>query len=495
MMKRFLSLLTALLILSACTQNDTYVKPEVNSVYYEIFVGSFYDSDDDGMGDLEGVRQKLDYIQYDLGATGIWLMPISPSPTYHKYDVMDYKGIDSAYGSMEDFENLVEDMNERGMDLILDLVLNHSSEEHPWFKEAVAVKKSDTCEAVASCDYYNFSNTYQKGYHKIQDNLYYEGGFWSGMPDLNLDNESLKEILLDSAKFWLDKGVKGFRLDATTHFFDNQHEANVEFLKWFNDSVKSYKPDTYIVAEAWSHEGLVQDMYRSGVDSFFNFKLSQDSGSIVKSIKTAQGYKLAQTVEAYNDKLKVNNPNALDAPFLSNHDNNRSAGYLVDIEDQKLAASIYLLLPGHPFIYYGEEIGLRGSGIDENKRLPMIWDKKDDTGLTKGPVDANYKGKQEESVKEALKDKNSLLNHYKKVIAIRNAYPQLTQGEFQSVDLNNDAIYASLSDDILIIHNLSDTNQIFQVEYDKIVSINGKYIKKDKKIELGPKGTILIEKR
>src|SRR5690554_4217459 len=135
-MKRILLSLSILLVLSSCSTQDDTKKPEVNSVFYEIFVGSFYDSDEDGMGDLKGVQTKLDYIQNDLQATGIWLMPINPSPTYHKYDVMDYTGIDPQYGTMEDFDDLVAEMNSRDMDLILDFVLNHTSSKHPWFIKA-----------------------------------------------------------------------------------------------------------------------------------------------------------------------------------------------------------------------------------------------------------------------------------------------------------------------------------------------------------------------
>ena len=494
MRKVVITSLLAILLLTSCSSKN--IQPvEVPSVYYEIFVASFYDSDGDGMGDLEGVRQKLDYVQKDLGATGIWLMPIHPSPTYHKYDVIDYEGIDENYGTMEDFERLADEMNERGMDLIIDFVLNHSSSQHPWFIEAVQAHENNQCDTVEVCDFYNFENTNPGGYHKINDNLYYEGGFWREMPDLNLHNQTLRENLLDSAKFWIDKGVKGFRLDATTHFFDDSHADNIEFLNWFNTEIKNYKEDAYIVGEAWSGQSIIEDMYRSEIDSFFNFANAQNSGNIVKDMQKQKGHTLSKRIETQQNNIKSNHKDAIDAPFLSNHDNNRSAGYLVDLADQKMAASIYLLLPGNPFVYYGEEIAMKGSGIDENKRLPMLWDKETTKGYTKAPQDATYTQDDRISVKEALKDKDSLLNHYKHVISIRNQYPEIARGAFESVDLGDDALYASRQENILVVHNFSDEPKSFEADAQKTISVLGKHTHKKGIITLEANSSILIEER
>jgi len=493
-MRKFLSILLILLILVGCSKGSDYVKPEVNSVYYEIYVGSFYDSDGDGMGDLEGVRQMLDYIQYDLGATGIWLMPIHPSPTYHKYDVVDYEAIDPDYGTMEDFDRLVEDMNERGMDLILDYVINHSSSQHPWFVTAKNAHQNGTCEGVVECDFYNFSNEYVSGYHKINSNLYYEGDFWSEMPDLNLNNKTLKSYLIDTAKFWLDKGVKGFRLDATTHFFDEIKEDNINFLKWFNTEIKAIKPDAYLVGEAWTSDGIILDMYESGIDSYFNFGLSQNTGQILKSINSKNGRTLSEYVANYQDKLKEKNPNGIDAVFISNHDNNRSAGYLVTEQKQKFAASIYLLMPGNPYIYYGEEVALKGSGIDENKRLPMPWNERGE-GVTQPPSGANYTQDTYIYVEDALKDKNSLLNHYKHVISIRNSYPSISRGITSSLDLGNDALYAlAHNEDVVIVHNLGEETIEFELEHAKIILVNGSAKSKGNTITIDGETSIVIEK-
>lgn len=487
-MKKFL-LILLVLFLSGCQSGP--VKPEVNSVYYEIYVGSFYDSDGDGMGDLNGVTEKLDYIQ-ELGATGIWLMPINPSPTYHKYDVMDYQAIDEDYGTMEDFDKLVEEMEKRDMDLILDLVLNHSSSKHPWFLSAVSAHINDSCDVTPECDYYHFQSESAAGFTQLSTDLYYESVFWDQMPDLNLDNEQVREEIDEIVTFWLDKGVHGFRLDATTHFYRENVENNVEFLSWFNDLVKEKKPDAYLVGEAWSADSIVTQMYESQVDSFFNFTLSQVSGSIVRALNTGNGIDLANYVASYEQTIKEKNPEALNAVFLSNHDNNRSAGYLSnDLAKQKQAASLYLLMPGNVFIYYGEEISMKGSGKDENKRLPMVWSL--DEELADPPAQADYVPEQDNSVEDALKDKDSLLNHYKNVLKIRNSYPSISRGEVSVLDLGTE-IFALDHGDVIVVHNVSSETVEIDIEVSKFKVVGGSVEKTKDGLSLEANSSALIVK-
>ena len=485
-MKKLLIFL--LVFLTACSSSSKpYEKPEVNSVYYEIYVGSFFDSDNDGKGDLMGVVEKLDYIQKELGATGIWLMPIHPSPSYHKYDVVDYLAIDPQYGTMEDFDTLVEEMNKRDMDLILDLVLNHSSSVHPWFLEAVDGMKNGTCSE--KCDYYTFSDTPKAHYNILAPDLYYESEFSDTMPDLNLDNPLVKKEIEAIAKFWLDKGIKGFRLDATTHFYSDDVPRNTKFLKWFNDYVLSIKEDAYIVGEAWKPQSVIQSMYPSGI-SFFNFPLSQNKGQIVKSINSKNGQFLSQFVEKYQETIQSHNPDAIDSIFLSNHDNGRSAGYLTSLEKQKLAASTYLLLPGNVFIYYGEEIGQLGSGKDENKRLPMLWG--DEKGKTLPPADSDYTGDLNMSVKAELKNKDSLLNHYKEVVRIRNKYPQISRGQAKSIDLQDKSLFAMDLDGVIVVHNFSNETKTFEKNYTILEDSLGGSVSGNT-ITLKPYETVILE--
>ena len=455
------------LLLTACSQET--IRSNKNYVYYEIFVGSFYDTNEDGIGDLDGVTEKLDYLN-DLGVGGIWMMPIHPSPTYHKYDVVDYYDIDPKYGTMEDFDELITKANEYNIEIIIDLVLNHTSSEHPWFIEAKKNVLNGTCENENSyCDYYVFSTTPQGKYYPIGKGYYYEALFWDKMPDLNLDSENVRNEIKDILQFWLDKGVKGFRLDAVTSFYNQNVTKNTEFLRWLNETIDSIDKDAYVVGEAWTTNKTITDLYDSGIDSLFQFSLSQADGLIASSIRSKQGYNLANEVIKYNQMIKEANPDALNAVFISNHDQGRSAGYFKSTQPEylKLMASIYLLMPGRSYIYYGEEIGLRGSGKDENKRLPMIWDNNDNTGKTLGPSAADYKSEDIMGLKQQASDKNSLYNHYKQLIQIKNRYDVITDGTMESLNLNSN-VYALRTyddtDDVIVIHNLSDQKVV--IDYD-----------------------------
>lgn len=455
------------LLLTACSQET--IRSNKNYVYYEIFVGSFYDTNEDGMGDLDGVTEKLDYLN-DLGVGGIWMMPIHPSPTYHKYDVVDYYDIDPKYGTMEDFDELITKANEYNIEIIIDLVLNHTSSEHPWFIEAKKNVLNGTCENENSyCDYYVFSTTPQGKYYPIGKGYYYEALFWDKMPDLNLDSENVRNEIKDILQFWLDKGVKGFRLDAVTSFYNQNVRKNTEFLRWLNETIDSIDEDAYVVGEAWTTNKTITDLYDSGIDSLFQFSLSQADGLIASSIRSKQGYNLANEVIKYNQMIKEANPDALNAVFISNHDQGRSAGYFKSTQPEylKLMASIYLLMPGRSYIYYGEEIGLRGSGKDENKRLPMIWDNNYNTGKTLGPSAADYKSEDIMGFKQQASDKNSLYNHYKQLIQIKNRYDVITDGTMESLNLNSN-VYALRTyddtNDVIVIHNLSDQKVV--IDYD-----------------------------
>ncbi len=429
---------------------------------YEIFVYSFYDSDGDGIGDLKGVTEKLDYVNdgddttdIDLGCNEIWLMPISPSPTYHKYDITDYKEIDPQYGTLEDFDELLSKCHERGVNLIIDLVLNHTSNEHPWFKEAASYLKehqeianlyndSDPIpELLAECPYlyyYNFSREKQAGFEKLGGTeWYYEARFWSGMPDLNLDNDKVKEEIAQITKFWIDRGVDGFRLDAVTSYYTENDPKNIEFMTWLNDTIKSQKEDAYIVGEAWTSIATYSKYYQSGIDSFFDFNFSGSEGAIA-SVSRGKKSPLA-LIKAWSDAEQdyaKNNENYIDAPFYTNHDMARSAGYYVGRGSQnmvKMAGALNLLMGGNAFVYYGEELGMKGSGKDENKRAPMQWSSDSSaTGMCKGPSGMEDIKMSYPALDEQMQDEASIYNYYKKAIRLRNMYPVIARGLTQPVE-------------------------------------------------------------
>lgn len=413
--------------------------------YYEIFVYSFYDSDGDCVGDLQGVIKKLDYVEY-MGFNGIWLMPIMPSPSYHKYDVVDYCAIDEVYGSMEDFDQLVKECHDRGINVVIDFVINHSSSEHPWFTQACDYLKSlEPGEEpnVAECpyvDYYHFAKEKETAsYYQIPGTeWYYEGAFWSGMPDLNLQSEALRAEFQTIAKFWIDKGVDGFRMDAILHFERGNAKKNNEVANWLYTECTKLNPDFYMVSEVWDTLGTIVDHYGSKTPSMFNFDAGQETGMIFKA---AKGYMTAgdyiDKLISYDKRFSEQNPDYIDAPFLTNHDMGRVAEACVNNEkNMKMAAGLMMMMNGSPFVYYGEEIGMNStSDKDENKRLPMYWSDLVRAGVTDGPPDCNLGITSSfEAVDEQLKDGHSILNYYRHAVRLRNENPEIARGEIKKIE-------------------------------------------------------------
>lgn len=413
--------------------------------YYEVFVYSFFDSDGDGIGDLQGLISKLDYINdgddrtdTDLGCNGIWLMPVNPSPTYHKYDVADYYGIDEEYGTLDDFEQLLAECDKRGIKVIMDLVLNHSSSQNPWFQEAYSYLQElgDGEPSVEECpyfDYYHFTKEQGGGYYAVEGtDWYYEAQFWSEMPDLNLDCEALREEISQITGYWLDMGVGGFRLDAVKEYYSGAPQTNIEFLSWLNDTVKAQKEDAYLVGEAWLPMTEYAPYYESGIDSVFNFAFADKDGIISKVLNGSPASKYGETVASLQEVFGAYNENYIDAPFYTNHDLGRSAGYYAgdDSANQtKLAAAMNLFMSGSAFLYYGEELGMKGAGKDENKRAPMYWSMDAGAeGMCDGPADMDAVKMKFESLEEQQGDEDSVYNFYKKVIKVRNQNPEIGRG-------------------------------------------------------------------
>ena len=424
--------------------------------YYEIFVYSFYDSDGDGIGDINGVTEKLDYIA-DMGFNGIWLMPIMPSTTYHKYDVTDYYNIDEQYGTLEDFEKLIEECDKRGIKLIIDLVMNHSSSKHPWYTAACDYLKNlpegatPSAEECPYYDYYHFSTKQETtGWYQVgSSGYYYEGVFWSEMPDLNLESEAVRTEFENIAKFWIDLGVDGFRMDAVMHFSESDKTFNIDTISWFYDYCLTLDPEFYMVAEVWANQSTIQDYYASSIPSYFDFAFADSEGTL---IKVGRGGTKASTFvtkmydvqEAYSSSKE----DYIDAPFITNHDMGRVANALISNEQNlKMTAGLLMTMNGSPFVYYGEEIGMKSSGTkDENKRLPMIWSKEDKTGIPNKPsgaddgIESAFPG-----VDEQLADEFSLLNYYKRAVRIRNENPEIARGEIKVIDSLCDGHQAAIT--------------------------------------------------
>ncbi len=415
---------------------------------YEIFVYSFADSDGDGIGDLRGITDQLDYLGEELGVDALWLTPVFPSPTYHKYDAVDYEAIDPEFGTLEDYELLLAEAHTRGMEVYMDLAVNHTSTQHPWFEEAADYLRNlesgeqPAGEACPYIDYYHFSETAQDGYVQLEDtDWYYEARFWSGMPDLNLDSEAVRAEIAGITAFWLGMGVDGFRLDAVTSYYTGQTSDNITFLAWLSETVKNQNQDAYLVGECWTDQSSYARYYESGIDSFFDFRFAGGDGliaDVVRGAKSASNFAAALVEE---EALYAEyNAAYINAPFYTNHDIDRSAGYYAydDGSRTKLAMGLNLLMQGNVFLYYGEELGMKGSGIDENKRVPMYWTDTTDsaysTSMCSGPDGMDEIVQKFGSLEEQKEDPLSVWNYVKNAVLIRESIPVIADGQTISVE-------------------------------------------------------------
>lgn len=447
--------------------------PFAQDVYYEIFVRSFQDSDGDGIGDFRGVMERLDYLE-SLGITGIWFMPIHPSPSYHGYDVTDYYDVNPDYGTMEDFQTLLNAAHERGIKIILDLVVNHTSDQHPWFE---ASRANDPTYR----DYYSWSETDPgwKGtsgapaWHETESG-YYLGLFWSGMPDLNYRNPKVVEEMDNVAKFWLDMGVDGFRVDAIQHIIeaDGNIRNTAETFAWlkeFEAFIKSVNPDAFLVGETWTDtQAIIRYHEVANLDMSFNYPLwSVLLEAIQKRSASDLAFTLAQDEKLYPEGARR-------GLFISNHDQLRPASTLNirrDVPRMKLAAGLLLTLPGVPFLYYGEEIGMpNGEGAkDEEKRTPMRWDDSANAGFTTGePWYAFSTEDPEITVAAQEADPESLLNFYKTMIELRKSQPALSQGTTEVLETEANALLAfkrvTNEQEILVLANMGNKELEFPLE-------------------------------
>lgn len=443
--------------------------------WYEVFVYSFCDSNADGIGDLQGLISKLDYLE-ELGINGIWMMPISPSYSYHKYDVNDYYAIDPQYGTMADFDQLMAECEKRDIKVILDLVVNHCGSGNPWFQEATDYLRNldpgqePTAEECKYFDYFTFATEMKSGYHRVSGTpYYYEGQFSSSMPDLNWANQDMRADVKDVMQFWLDKGVSGFRVDAAKEFYTGAVGKNVEVMNWLQTTAASIKPDVYMVAEVWEVDyRTLAEYYESGFTSIFNYQYGNYDGMLCK-VLNGRGNpgtvsRWAKSLKTVDDAFAASNPNYIDAPFLSNHDVGRIYGFVNgDPMRIKMAGAMNLFMSGAAFIYYGEEIGMPGSGNDPSKRAPMYWNADRDDGTTTLPPgcvlpDTGYAlGSYEEQKDDAY----SVYNYYREAIAIRNGLPVIARGNSVPEDTLNVACVAAVrktwnDQQCIIIMNIDD---------------------------------------
>jgi len=408
-------------------------------VFYEIFVRSFKDSDGDGIGDFQGIISQLDYLNDgdpsttdDLGIGGIWLMPIMPSPSYHGYDVTNYQTVNPDYGTLGDFKQLLEECHQRGIHVVIDFVINHTSSEHPWF-----LSSQEPASGFRNWYVWEGKNPGRTGpwgqnaWYET-NGYYYYAPFWSEMPDLNYHEPMVTKAIYNASKFWLDLGVDGFRVDAARYLFEEgvTQQDSKSSIAWFQDWRNYYldiKPQAYTVGEVWTDTQIIAKYNEPtrGMQQYFMFDLAAD---ILGGIYSPDPSRI---MKSYLDTLEYF-PDQQFATFLTNHDQQRVASYFGSrLQPQKLAAFIYLTGPGTPYLYYGEEIGMIGGKPDELIRKPMQWSAQANAGFSDvEPWQELAKGWEETNVETESADPDSLLNWYKALVNTRNQLPALQKGSY-----------------------------------------------------------------
>ena len=533
-MKRFsLSALALSLLLAGCQPLTSTSVPEVNpkasqastqaaspwwqdAVFYQIWPRSFYDTNADGHGDFNGMTAKLPYLQ-ELGVTALWLTPMFEAPSYHGYDFTEFYQVESDYGTMAEFEAFIKAADSRGMKVILDLVINHISSEHDWFKRSAAGEAPykdyfiwrDTMPEAGSGWGHAWANNDKPDavwHFNEQRNAYYYAAFGASQPDVNLRHPDVVAEMEKMAKFWLDKGVAGFRLDAVRFAMEGgpleQADTDETIAYWqsFNQYVKSVNPEAYLVGEAWVDIPIAARYYGngSGLDQGFDFEVGYKILGLLKPDASGEaqfGTMRTNAQKALDAKVLWDNvqqrvqsvaPLQFFAPFLTNHDQERIAYQLQQHDAKaKLAAAMLFSSPGTPYIYYGEEIGLTqgGTGHDVYKRAPMLWDNSAQAGFSQNDSSwveqlelfgANFPNwypdflsaqlsAADRSVAAQQAQPDSIWQLYKLLIAQKKQRPELgTEGSYDVKQLDNGVVQISRElngSKTLFVLNLSDSAQ------------------------------------
>lgn len=487
------------------------MKDFTKSCVYQIYPKSFYDSNNDGYGDLKGVIEKLDYIK-ELGVDYIWLTPFYISPQNDNgYDVSDYKNIDSRFGTMNDFEELVKEANKKDIDIMLDMVFNHTSTEHRWFKEAL--KGNEKYK-----NYYIFKNSKDDKpptnwiskfggsawkYVKEFDE-YYLHLFDETQADLNWENINVRNEVYDIVNFWIEKGVKGFRLDVINliskpkayeddyigdgrRFYTDGHKIH-DYLKELNKNTFGKYKDIITVGEMSSTniENCIKysskdEKELSMVFNFHHLKVDYKDGQ-KWSLMDFDFHKLKDLFD--NWQTKMDEKNAWNALFWCNHDQPRIVSRFGDIkkyhkESAKMLATSIHLMKGTPYIYQGEEIGMTNPNFDDinkykdvesiniynekikqgitkdnvmalikeksrdNSRTPIHWNGEINAGFSKAKPWLSVSNNYKEiNIKNSLEDKDSIFYHYKKLIQIRKDYDIVSKGDYKIIFKEDNSVYS-----------------------------------------------------
>jgi alpha-glucosidase len=524
-----------------------------NAVFYEIYPRSFADSNNDGIGDLKGITSKLDYLK-ELGVDAIWISPCFPSPQVDfGYDVSDYENIDPMYGTLADFDVLASEAKKRGIHIILDFVVNHTSDQHPWFLDSKSSRTS------AHRDWYiwrdgkgsgeppnNWVSTFGGSAWTLDPatNQYYYHYFYAAQPDLNWRNPAVKDAMFDVTRWWYERGVAGFRLDAVDTLFEDPELQDNPIAKpgknAFGDPFEDNKyntklpevhdilrglrkvadeHDAVLIGETWTADVAELSQYYGEGNN--ELQLPMDFlFTMVNKLSPAEFRKQIAAVDAASGWPTF---------VISNHDIVRSYDRYGDGQhnDQiaKLMAALYLTLRGTPIMYYGEEIGMKTTpptrqedvkdpigrtGWPQQKgrdgeRTPMQWDGSENAGFTKGtpwlPVPETYKT---HNVADELKDPDSVLVFYKNVLKLRHTNPALMDGSYAAINESDANVlsYVRIYKDhgVVVALNMSGNPQKVNLELKgkgfssaRILLATGKSSAKGSKVSLEAYGVFIGE--
>ncbi len=442
-----------------------------DTVFYEIFVRSFYDSNGDGVGDLRGITEKLDYLNdgdptttTDLGVTGLWLMPIFSSPSYHGYDVLDYFTINPDYGTADDFKELMAEAHKRGIRIVIDFVLNHTSNRNPWFVAAQDPKSEYHDWYIWKEQSPGFAGPWGETvwqYAGASSGGYYYAVFDPGMPDLNYTNPAVSQQMLEVAGFWMDEmGVDGFRLDGARYLIeDGRNLADTgpthDWYASFREFYKAINPEAVAIGEVWTKNSDVAPYVQGDeLDLAFNFDMA---AGFLKAAKSGKAIDANTQILLANQLFKPGQY----ATFLSNHDQDRVLSQLLgDTPGTRIAGVLLMTAPGVPFVYYGEELGMRGAKPDEKIRSPMLWSNDVNAGFTGGsPWQAVNTEFDKKNVALQSADPTSTWSLYRDLIRLRTEHVALRLGDALVVGTDDPGVYALLrstpDEIVLVIINLT----------------------------------------
>jgi glycosidase len=455
-----------------------------SGVYYEIFVRSFADSNGDGVGDLNGITARLDYLKW-LGVSGLWLTPIYPSASYHGYDVTNFFAVNPQFGTMADFHRLLKEAHARGIKVLIDMVLNHSSNLNPWFQQALDPKSSYHdwyIWAGKGADLAAQSSVGYAAWHP-RGGKYYLGDFSDGMPELNYDNPAVRREMIKVGRFWLAQGVDGFRLDATTQIYiDFKSDIgspraigkNIAWWQQYHEALRATDPDVFLLGEVPADTEAQAAPYYASLSSVFDFPLAK---VLVTAAASETSPDVGSFVASAWHRFRQNARGPIvDSPFIGNHDRDRVLDQLQDnMSHMRMAAALLLTMPGDPFVYYGSEIGMHGVKPDPSIREPMRWDRNPhqagETWWEPAPDNASP----DLSVAAERADPRSLLNFFRRLIRWRSDLPALRDGDIASDPADDGAISAYIRTDraqrLLVIHNLSGTARSISLRHGRFGAV------------------------